>query len=356
MMNQSKVAEKQPLTHKARFMGAIARKPIDRPPIWLMRQAGRYLPAYQEVKKNYTFLELCRVADLAAEVSIQPFEILGVDAIIVFNDILIPLEQLGQTVDFTDQGPIVHPAIRQLSQIKEMKRAPFFETPPVYNSIVEIRKRVGEEVPIIGFAGAPFTLATYMVEGVTSKSLRYIKELLYNHPDALIRLLEQITDTVIDYLRIQIKAGANVVQIFDTWAGELSVPDYWKFALPYQQQIVQTIQSEGTPVILYVKGSSPFLSEMKSSGASVVSVDWRVPLHEISELLGEETVLQGNLDPTALYAAPEIVSQKTLEILDSLDRTTGHIVNLGHGVLPETPVGSVQAMIDTVQSYEYHNH
>jgi uroporphyrinogen decarboxylase len=349
------ITSKPKLTKKDRFLAAIQQKPVDRPPVWLMRQAGRYLPAYQEVKKNHTFLELCRNADLAAEVSIQPYEILGVDAIIVFNDILIPLEQLGQSVDFTDKGPVLVPAFRNNNQIENMRRIPFDETPHVYNSIAEIRHRAGNDVPILGFAGAPFTLATYMIEGITTKSLRYLKERLYSTPDLLIRMLELITATVIDYLRIQIKAGADVVQIFDTWAGELSIDDYQKYALPYQKQIIETIQSEGTPVILYVKGSTPFLTEMKNSNASVLSVDWRMNLQDVDSIVGSNVTLQGNLDPTALYAPPDNVHQKTLDILHSFDRTTGHIFNLGHGVLPETPVESVQAVIETVQNYDYNS-
>ncbi len=343
------------LTRKQRFLGAIQRKPIDRPPVWLMRQAGRYLPAYQQVKKNYTFLEMCRIPDVAAEISIQPFEILNVDAIIVFNDILIPLEHMGQGVDFTDQGPIVTPAARTEEILKRIHRGTFDRTPPVYESIAEIRRRVGEDVPILGFAGSPFTLATYMVEGIVSKSMRYIKELLFSNPTELERILDLLTETVIDYLRIEIRAGANAVQIFDTWAGELGPSDYRRFALPYQKRIVDAIQNE-VPVILYVKGSSPFLEDMKSTGAAVLSVDWRNELHEVAKRLGDETVLQGNLDPTAMYASAEIVSSRTQEILQNLGRTTGHIFNLGHGVLPETPVESVQALIETVQNYDYSRH
>ncbi|MBN2325858.1 MAG: uroporphyrinogen decarboxylase [Candidatus Omnitrophica bacterium] len=341
------------LTCKQRFLGAIENSPIDRPPVWLMRQAGRYLPAYQEVKKNFTFLEMCRRADAAAEVSIQPFDILGVDAIIVFNDILIPLEHMGQKVDFTEKGPVVAPAARNAEILAGIHRGRFDETPAVFDSIAEIRRRIGGDVPILGFAGCPFTLSAYMVEGVVSKSLRYIKELLYANPRLLEKTLDLLTETVIDYLRIQIKAGADAVQIFDTWAGELSRSDYRRFALPYQRRIIEAIQSEGTPVILYVKGSSHVIDEMKASGASVLSVDWRINLRDISNRLGEGTVLQGNLDPTVLYAPPETVRRMTQKILDDAGRRTGHIFNLGHGVLPETPVESVQALIETVKHYDY---
>ena len=339
------------LTRKERLLNAIAGKPVDRPPVWLMRQAGRYLPEYQAVKRGRTFLEMCRKPEIAAEISIQPLEIIGVDCVIVFNDILIPLEQMGMLVDFTDKGPVIAPPLREEHSIRQVKRGTFDETPPVFDSINSIRRQVGEDVPILGFAGAPFTLATYMVEGVTSKSLRYIKELRYARPDLLEMLLDCVTETVIDYLKIQ--AGANVVQIFDTWAGELSRQDYRRFALPFQQRVIQAIQNLGTPVILFVKGSTPVLSEMKASGAAILSVDWRLSLKEVSERLGDETVLQGNLDPTALYAPAETVSKLTTNLLNDTGRTTGHIFNLGHGVLPGTPVESVKALVETVKQYEY---
>ncbi|MFB3786598.1 MAG: uroporphyrinogen decarboxylase [bacterium] len=353
MTSRAPLSHTRPFTEKDRFLGAIARQPLDRPPVWLMRQAGRYLPQYMEVKKQYTFLEMCRLPEVAAEVSIQPYEILGVDAIIVFNDILIPLEQLGLTVDFNDQGPVVTPPPRHERDILALRRRPFDETPPVCASIATIRRRVGEHTPILGFAGSPFTLACYMVEGVTSKNLRHIKELVYTRPDLLTRMLETVTDTVIEYLRLQIQAGADAVQIFDTWAGELGRAEYRRFALPWQKRVAEAIQREGTPVILYVKGSSPFLEEMKQTGAAVLSVDWRTPLSEVSGRIGNETVLQGNLDPTALYAPPDVVSRLTRKLLDDCGRKTGHIFNLGHGVLPQTPVESVQALLNTVKDYEY---
>ncbi|MBZ0256019.1 uroporphyrinogen decarboxylase, partial [bacterium] len=279
----------------------------------------------------------------------------GVDAIIVFNDILIPLQNMGFTVEYKEGGPVVEPPARCNDDLSRIQPARFDETPPVFDSLTEIRKRVGDEVPVLGFAGAPFTMAAYMSEGVTSKNLRYIKSLVFGQPDLLQRLLEMVTETVIDYLRIQIKAGVCAVQIFDTWAGALSKDDYRKFALPYQQQVIKTIQDEGTPVILYVKGSPHVIDELGESGAQVVSVDWLTPLSEAHKRLGASVALQGNLDPTALYAPPEAVASETQRILQSLDRTTGHIANLGHGILPETPVESVRAFVETVKAHEYHS-
>jgi len=297
---------------------------------------------------------------VAADVSLQPFDRFNMDAIIVFNDILIPFQSMGLSVEFTDKGPAVIPPVRTEEDARKIHVGKFDETPDVYHSIAEIRRRVGDDAPIFGFGGAPFTMASYMVEGAISKNLQHIKTMVYSQPDLLHLLLEKITQTVIDYLRIQIQAGADVVQIFDTWAGTLSMADYRRFALPYQQLIISTIQAEGTPVVLYVNGSSPVLREMKASGASVLSVDWKHDLASVREVVGDDVTLQGNLDPTALYASPETVSRMTKEILDNHANNThagntGLIFNLGHGILPETPVESVRALVETVQAYEYNS-
>ncbi len=347
------VTEQSTLTKKERFLGAVQRQPIDRPPVWLMRQAGRYLPSYQKVREQYTFHEMCNQAGVAADVSLQPFDQFNMDAIIVFNDILIPFQHMGLTVEFTDKGPAVMPPVRSKEDAAKITEARFDSTPDVYNSIAEIRNRAGEDAPVLGFAGAPFTMASYMVEGVLSKNMQYVKTMLYAEPGLLHSLLETITNTVIDYLRVQIQAGAAAVQIFDSWAGTLSLDDYRAFALPYQQKIISTIQAEGTPVILYVNGSTPVLREMKESGASVLSVDWRLDLALVREIVGDEVTLQGNLDPTALFAPPDVVIKKTQDILDKQTCKTGLIFNLGHGILPGTPVESVKALVETVQAYEY---
>ncbi len=339
-----------PCTQKERFIGAINHSPIDRRPVWLMRQAGRYMPEYQAVKEKYSFQEMCRLPKVAADVSMQPFDILGVDAVIVFNDILIPFEHMGYEVIYAEGGPSIIPPFRHEEELKAIHPCKFDETPPVVESIKEIRRRVGKDVPIIGFGGAPFTMAAYLVESKMSRNLRYIKEMVYARPDILEILLDKITETVIAYLKVQIDAGADVVQIFDTWAGTLSLSEYRRLALPYQKRIVEAIQSEDKPVILYVKGSSPFLEEMKESGAAVLSVDWITPLTDVEKRVGNHVTLQGNLDPTLLYASPEVVQQRVHNLLQDLDRPSGHIVNLGHGILPETPVENVKALVEAVKA------
>lgn len=341
------------LTPKDRFMRAAACQPVDRPPVWLMRQAGRYMPEYQAVKAQYSFHEMCRLPQIAADVTMQPIDVLGVDAAIIFNDILIPLQNMGFQVEYREGGPVVEPPARGPADLERIKPARFDDTPPVYESIAEMRRRVGPDFPILGFAGAPFTMAAYMAEGVTSKNLRHIKTLVFDQPDTLKRMLDAVTETVIDYLRVQIRAGADAVQIFDTWGGTLSKGDYRAFALPWQKQVVDAIQSDGTPVILYVKGSAHVVDELKESGAQIVSVDWLTPLGEARRRLGDDVALQGNLDPTALYASPETVSKAVNEMLGQLPGGVGHIVNLGHGILPETPVDSVKAFVDTVKAYDY---
>lgn len=341
----------QPMTPMKRFLGAIDGIPLDRPPVWLMRQAGRYLASYQAVKQKFTFHEMCRLPDVAAEVSIQPIEQFGMDAVIVFNDILIPLEPMGFRVEYAEGGPEVSPAFRSESDLKRLRQPQFEEEPAVCQSIREIRKRLGEDVPVLGFAGAPFTLAAYMVEGVTTKTLRHIKTLRYENPKLLQTLLERSTESVIEYLRLQARAGATAVQIFDTWAGSLSQSDYRRFALPYQKEIIHAIQSDGTPVILYVKSSAHVLPEMRESGARALSVDWLTDLSEARERLGNDITLQGNLDPTALYGPPETVAELTRSMLAQLGGKR-HIANLGHGILPETPVDSVRAFVDAVKAYD----
>lgn len=354
-MTQPSAPTQSVITKRERLLRAIRQEPIDRPPVWLMRQAGRYLPQYHEIRKNYSFQDLCKIPEIAAEISIQPYDILGVDAIIVFNDILIPFERMGLSVTFTDLGPEVEPAIRSEDVFTNVHKAVFDEIPHVSNVITHIRRCVGPEVPILGFAGAPFTMASYAVEGKITKNLIWIKTLRHSNPDLLKRFLQCITETVIEYLVIQIDAGVDVVQIFDTWASVLTPHDYREFALPYQRQIIRAVQGKGIPSVLYVNGCLPYISAMAESGADVLSVDWRVDLKSVYNHLGGRCTLQGNLEPAALCAPAHTVSALTRAMLDKFGQTTGHIANLGHGVLPNTPVENVHAFVDTVQNYEYAN-
>ena len=340
---------------RERFLRATRKESVDRTPVWLMRQAGRYLPQYREIKKDLRFQDLCARPDIAAEISMQPYEILGVDAIIVFNDILIPFEHIGLSVSFNDSGPEIEPAVRTDSVLNSLHKPDFGETPPVYETIGHIRKSVGKKAPILGFVGGPFTMAAYAIEGRMSKNFVWIKTLRYSHPDLLKRLLESITQTVTEYLCIQISAGADAVQVFDTWAGILTTTDYREFVLPYQQQVIRAAHERGVPAILYVNSCTPYIFELGESGADVLSIDWRTDLKCVYEHLDGRCALQGNLDPTTLSAPPEKVSAYTRNMLEGFGQSRGYIANLGHGVLPTTPVESVQAFVETVQGYVHGN-
>ena len=315
-----------------------------------MRQAGRYLPEYRAIRKDTDFLTLCKTPELAVEVSLQPYRILGVDAVIMFSDILIPVEAMGQEVKLTEQkGPELPDPIRSRQQVDRLTVPdPIDKTGFVMEIIRTLRRELAGAVPLIGFAGAPWTLAAYMIEGGGSKNYAQVKRLMYSDPETFHVLLDKIADTIILYLNAQIEAGAQVVQLFDSWAGELSPTDYSEFALPYEQKIFASI-NRSAPSIIYINGSGTFLEQMATCGADVLSIDWRVNLDAARARVGEKFTLQGNLDPCVLLSTPDIVTEKAREVL----RAGGghrHILNLGHGILPMTPVENAQAFVDAPRS------
>jgi len=316
----------------------------------MMRQAGRYLPEYRAIRKDTDFLTLCKTPELAVEVSLQPYRILGVDAVIMFSDILIPVEAMGQEVKLTEQkGPELPDPIRSRQQVDRLTVPdPIDKTGFVMEIIRTLRRELAGAVPLIGFAGAPWTLAAYMIEGGGSKNYAQVKRLMYSDPETFHVLLDKIADTIILYLNAQIEAGAQVVQLFDSWAGELSPTDYSEFALPYEQKIFASI-NRSAPSIIYINGSGTFLEQMATCGADVLSIDWRVNLDAARARVGEKFTLQGNLDPCVLLSTPDIVTEKAREVL----RAGGghrHILNLGHGILPMTPVENAQAFVDAPRS------
>ncbi|MGH9827613.1 MAG: uroporphyrinogen decarboxylase, partial [Blastocatellia bacterium] len=324
---------------------------VERTPVWMMRQAGRYLPEYREIRKDIPFLTLCKTVDLAVEVSLQPYRILGVDAVIMFSDILIPVEGMGVEVKLTEQkGPELPNPMRTMADVERLRVPdPAGSFPFVMEIIRTLKREVGDAVPVIGFAGAPWTLAAYMVEGGGSKNYAGIKKMMYAEPATLHRLLDRIADTIILYLNAQIEAGADIVQLFDSWAGELSPDDYAQFALPYEQKILQSINRKSAPAILFINGCGTFLEKMATSGADVLSVDWRVDLVDARRRIGDRLTLQGNLDPCVLLSTPEVIRDKVAEVLK---RGGGgrHILNLGHGILPPTPVENARAFIETAKN------
>jgi len=335
-----------------RFIRACRREPVDRTPVWMMRQAGRYLKDYRDIRQKIGFLDLCKNVDLAVEVSLQPLHILDVDAVIFFSDILIPVEAMGIEVSLTDKGPEIANPIRSRADVERLRVPdPSSEIPFTGAILRALRNELRNATPLVGFAGAPWTLATYMIEGGGSKSFSEIKSLAYTDPRTLEGLLDKLASTISAYLRYQIESGAQAVQLFDTWAGELSRRDYERFAFPYVRRIFEEI-GNFTPRILYVNGCSAILNVMARSGADVLSIDWRIPISEARARVGNALSLQGNLDPCVLLGSRSNVKERVEDILREAG-PVGHIFNLGHGILPTTPVENARLLVDCVKAYRH---
>src|SRR6516164_2032841 len=325
------------LTRKELFLRTCRCEAVPRLPVWMMRQAGRYLAEYREIRAQHSFLEVCKTPDLAAEVSLQPFRRLGVDAIIIFSDILIPAEAMGLQLELGDAGPNLPDPVRTAMDVKKLRVFdPEKETGFLMEALRRTIKHAGPEVPVLGFAAAPWTLACYMVEGRTKEGFATVKSFLYREPKTFRDLLRRIAQATTGYLKAQVAAGATAIQLFDTWCGELTLADYEEFMLPALQVVIRGVSSSA-PVIYYSKASHHLLPAVLQSGANVLSVDWRVDLAALRKLAGPRIGIQGNLDPSLLYAPQETIRAKTNEILGHLDGV-GHILNLGHGILPTTPV------------------
>jgi len=335
----------------ARLLRACRGQPVDRPPVWLMRQAGRYLPEYRRVREGLSFLELCRDVDRAVEVSLQPLRQVGTEAVIFFSDIFVPVAGLGVEVDFRP-GPVVAEPIRSLAQVERLRESdPRESVPFVFEILRRLRRELaGECVPLIGFAGAPFTLAAYLVEGQGSRHFGTWKRMLWREPALARALLARLTDLTVAYLNAQIEAGAQAVQLFDTWAGMLSPADYRAWVQPTHREIAAKLDRAAAPLILYVNDGAHVLEEAAESGADVVSLDWRVDLADAARRVGDRVSLQGNLDPCALAAEPEEIARRVRELARRAVRARGHILNLGHGCLPDTPVSGVRAFTDAARS------
>ncbi len=333
------------------ILRAARGEPVERTPVWMMRQAGRYLPEYRAVRAETDFLTLCKTPELAVEVSLQPLDILGVDAVIMFSDILIPAEAMGQEVRLTEKkGPELPDPVRTQRQVDALGIPdPIERTGFVMEIIKTLRKELDGRVPLIGFAGAPWTLAAYMVEGGGSKNYSTVKRMMYQEPALLHSLLAKIADTTILYLNAQIEAGAQIIQLFDSWAGELSPDDYERFALPYETKIFESLNRKAAPAILYINGCGTLLELMARCGADVLSIDWRVGLKEARARTGNKVTLQGNLDPCVLLSNPETVRAGAQKLIAE-GGGHRHILNLGHGILPMTPVENARAFIEAAKS------
>jgi len=330
--------------------------PLPRPPVWMMRQAGRYMRAYRELRERYpSFRERSENPDLAVEISLQPFRAFAPDGVILFSDILTPLPGMGINFDIIEsRGPLIDPPIRTLAQIQQLTPLVPAESLPFIGQILRtLRSEIGERATLLGFVGAPWTLAAYVVEGKSSKDYTVIKSLAYQEPQVLHQLLGFLAEQIATYVIYQIEQGAEVVQIFDSWAGQLSPVDYRTFVLPYQQKLVRKVKAThpDTPLILYIYGSGTLLELMAQTGVDVVSVDWTVEMATARQRLGNLCV-QGNLDPGVLFGPPALIRQRIGEIIQQAG-PVGHIMNLGHGVLATTPEDHVRVFFETVQQWNH---
>ena len=344
-------------------MRACLRQPVDRTPVWFLRQAGRYMPEYMAVRKHHTLLEICRTPEIASEVTITAAERLGVDAAIIFADLLLPLTPMGLDFEFVaGEGPQVHTPIRTAEQIEALRTDRAEELSYVARSIERVVKHFsapradGDQLGIIGFIGAPFTLASYMIEGGSSKNYIETKKLMYAsgiaghaHAMAWPMLVEKLLSVLIEYARQQVDAGADVIQIFDSWAGALSVADYTDYCLPATKRLVEAVRGMGVPVIYFGVDTASLLPAMQTTGADVLGLDWRTPLASARKTLGPGTAVQGNLDPIALFAPLEVLERRVRAILAENAGQPGHIFNLGHGIVPGTPVEGVIQVVDWIK-------
>ena len=334
-----------------RFLRACRREAVDRTPVWIMRQAGRYLPEYRELRQRVDFLTLCRTPELAVEASLQPLRRFPLDASIVFSDIILPLEALGVEMTFSPGPRIAHP-VRTREQVKALVARPAAEAVPfVGDAIALLRRELAGRVPVIGFCGAPFTLAAYLVQGEGKEGFGALKTLLFRDPATADALLETLTTAMADYLRMQIAAGAEAVQIFDSWVGLLGVDEYERFAGRHVRALVESVSGLGVPVIYFVNGAPHLHEAAVTTGADVLGVCWRAGLDDVARRVVPGVALQGNLDPHALFAAPDEVARLARGVLARMDGRPGHIMNLGHGILPETPIESVEALVQAVHEY-----
>ncbi len=318
-------------------------------PVWLMRQAGRYLPEYRAMRERFGFLELCKNPEAAAEVTLQPVDRLGVDAAILFADILLILEPLGVGLEFAKgEGPVIRRPVRSERDIARLGRIDVEAAVPfVFETARRVKQALAARVPLIGFAGAPFTVASYVVEGGPSREYLHAKRLMYEEPEAWHRLLELLAEATARYLNGQIAAGAQAVQLFDSWVGVLAPDDYRAFVMPHTRALVRAL-TPGVPVIHFGTGTAALLPLMRAAGGDVIGLDWRVDLDAGWAAVGHDVAVQGNLDPAVLLAKPPYIRQRVKDILDRAGGRPGHIFNLGHGVLQETPVEHVKAFVEIV--------
>ena len=334
------------------FVRACKSQPVDRTPVWFMRQAGRYMPEYRAIRKQHSLLEICKKPALAAQVTIEAAEILGVDAAIIFADLLLPLDVMGLPFHFSaGEGPVIEKPVRNKEDIANLRTDRAAELGYVSEAVALVAKHFADRVPVIGFCGAPFTLASYMIEGGGSRNYVHAKRMMYNHAGEWDALMAKLVSVTTEYSAEQVRAGADAIQIFDSWVGCLSVEDYRRYVLPHVSGMVKKLKKTGVPIIYFGTDSATLLPAMKESGADVIGLDWRIPLDEGWERLDYKAAVQGNLDPVLLFADWNQLKSRAEDILQRADGRPGHIFNLGHGILPETPVDNVKNLARFVQEY-----
>jgi len=334
------------------FLKACRREPTPHTPIWLMRQAGRYMKEYRALRKKYSFLEMCKNPELAAQVTLQPIERFKLDAAIIFSDILIPLEPMGVEFEFAKgEGPVFHHPLRERKEAEKLRLfKPEEEIPYLMKAIQIVRRELEGKIPLIGFCGAPFTLASYIIEGGHSKNYILTKSMMYQDRPTWDALMEKISRMLIQYLNAQIRAGVQAVQVFDSWVGCLSPADYEEYVLPYSQKVIDGVDPS-VPLIHFATSNATLLELMKRAGGNVIGVDWRIDIRKAWERLGYDVAIQGNLDPVVLFGSVDLIKREVKRILDRVEGRPGHIFNLGHGILPHTPVDHVAALVDMVHEY-----
>lgn len=331
-----------------RFLKACRRESVDCTPVWMMRQAGRYLPEYREIRSKHSFLEMCKTPELAAEVTIQPVRRYEIDAAIIFADILLPLEPMGVGLEFAKgEGPVIHNPVRTMADVERLK--PIDAARQIEYLMKAIRIALREldgKVPLIGFTGAPFTLASYIIEGGGSRNYEHAKAIMFSEPKTWHRLMEHLTGVIINYLNAQIDTGVQAVQVFDSWVGALGPSDYREFVLPHQKNVIAGIK-KSVPLIHFAHGAAHLLEMVSEAGGDVIGLDWRCDLDHAWKRVGLNKAVQGNLDPVALFGSKEFIRKRTKEILDRAAGRNGHIMNLGHGILQQTPLDHAEEFINS---------
>jgi uroporphyrinogen decarboxylase len=334
------------------FVKACKGLPTPVTPAWFMRQAGRYMAEYRAIRKHHSLVEICKTPALAAQVTIEAAEILKVDAAIIFADLLLPLEVMGLPFRFeAGEGPVIDSPVRTPEAVNNLRTDRASELNYVADSIRLVTKHFGDKLPCIGFCGAPFTLASYMIEGGGSRHYINTKKMMYNQPKAWDVLMQKLVSVLSEYTEEQVRGGADVIQVFDSWVGCMSVEDYRRYVLPRTTELVQELKKTGVPVIYFGTDSATLLTSMQETGADVIGLDWRIPLDEGWKLLGHRGAVQGNLDPITLFGPVHEISDRVADIISRAGGRPGHIFNLGHGIVPETPVENVKALLEMVHEH-----